>query len=461
MEEEEKEICDYCFCDIDKDKVVLDKYGDTVCQDRIDAHYEKCDNCGKYVRASETVSLGHRGTGYIYCQDCADECCGYCDDCDDCYESDDLVWIEEMQKMVCPHCINDYQRCSDCGDLTTEDRPLYGGGYLCKRCSEYHCYCEDCGMYLANEDERFYDGYVYCPDCCPEDDRIITDYHAHHNKTIPYYNDNDVTTDECEFQGGYGFELEVDGMSNEYHEDATETATKIKEILGEHCYFEYDGSLWNGGFEIISCPHTRQAMENLYPQLKDAFKVIKEDGFRSHDSERCGLHVHASRTLFGDTETERTENIAKLILFYEMFWDDLVKVSRRKCFNYCYRMSSDDSGDDGDEIETIEDARAIAKKEITKDRYHSINLENDATVEFRLMRGTLNYDTFRATLDFTMTLIENCKNIPMDKISHKELWLDGIKDYTIEYLKKRKAFGYADGIEDEVEDEEEDCSTEC
>ena len=43
-------------------------------------------------------------------------------------------------------------------------------------------------------------------------------------------------------------------------------------------------------------------------------------------------------------------------------------------------------------------------------RYYSVNLTNDNTIEIRLWRGTLNPQTFEATLKFTARLAELCKN---------------------------------------------------
>jgi hypothetical protein len=42
-------------------------------------------------------------------------------------------------------------------------------------------------------------------------------------------------------------------------------------------------------------------------------------------------------------------------------------------------------------------------------RYYAVNLTNDNTLEIRLWRGTLNKQTFEATLKFTQRLAEICK----------------------------------------------------
>ena len=74
------------------------------------------------------------------------------------------------------------------------------------------------------------------------------------------------------------------------------------------------------------------------------------------------------------------------------------------------------------------------------DRYHAVNLTNDNTVEFRLMRGTLNYDSFMATIDFLWTTAMNANTMTDDDITNPANFLKGLKPDTIEYIKRRNAF---------------------
>ena len=78
-------------------------------------------------------------------------------------------------------------------------------------------------------------------------------------------------------------------------------------------------------------------------------------------------------------------------------------------------------------------------------RYVAVNLENYATIEFRLFRGTLKYKTFLATLQ----LVDEICNLAI-KLSDKELesmsWLDFVgridsdKSELIEYLKAKRLY---------------------
>ena len=400
-----------------------------------------CAICGKEINEDEDYLENNKGE-YL-CEGCKDD--GY-DMCADCGEfTNDLTRIEDEDKYVCDDCLGDYHRCERCDNYYSDARETYDGNYVCDYCYDnYYNYCDQCGHAVRQDDSYWRDNECYCPDCYDNlPDEIVGDYHSHDIET--YFNDDGQTYYASEFQGGYGFELEVANG----REDKEYAASNVHDILGDHAYFEEDGSLDGRSFEIISLPHTRKAMEKL--PMEEVMQSLKRDGYKSHDAGCCGLHIHVSRTLFGDTEEERTENIVKIILFYEAFWDDIVKVSRRKYFGYCHKMSDDR------DIDTTDDKKL---KEVVKDcddgsyrynRYNCINLCSEKTIEFRIMRGTLNIDTFWATLDFTMSLVENCKKIPMEQVTNKFLWLTGMKPETIKYIKKRGAFGF-NNEEEENED---------
>jgi hypothetical protein len=73
-------------------------------------------------------------------------------------------------------------------------------------------------------------------------------------------------------------------------------------------------------------------------------------------------------------------------------------------------------------------------------KYQVVNLLHKDTVEFRLFKGTLKYETFIATLEFIRDLVYLCKNKPLEQIqmvTFEEIiyYLDS--EYLIEYIKER------------------------
>ena len=400
----------------------------------------RCMGCNKAIYKDDDYDSDDNDN-YV-CEDCRDDYV-HCDDCGTLIHCDDSYSVYNRNGYdvyVCADCLDDnYFCCDDCGNYEHIDNEYttYDNHSICSSCREDHYYCcDDCG-YLVYEDDYYCnedDDCIYCPHCWPDHERDsgeITGYHDHDRWNIPYYNDYDNSVNKDNFEGGYGFELEVDDG-----DDRCDCSNELYDLLGDHAIYETDGSLSDDGFEIITRPMTRRAMESM--PLDKMVEILRSYNFKSHDSGCCGLHVHVSRKLFGDDEVQRTENIAKMILFYEIFWDDLVKVSRRKSFGYCNKMSDDNS----EPIDDFDKAKKWTGEGYGHSRYCCVNLCNSDTVEFRLMRGTLKLSTLRATLDFTMTLVENVKNVPIDKITDKDLWLAGLKPETIEYLKERRAFGY-------------------
>ena len=115
-------------------------------------------------------------------------------------------------------------------------------------------------------------------------------------------------------------------------------------------------------------------------------------GYRSHRANTCGLHIHVSRSAFGNTQQEQDQAIARVLYFFEKHWEELLKFSRRTqrqlerwAARYGYKEHPMDILD-------------FAKKGYHGGRYTCVNLQNPDTVEFRMFRGTLKTNTILATL---------------------------------------------------------------
>ena len=84
---------------------------------------------------------------------------------------------------------------------------------------------------------------------------------------------------------------------------------------------------------------------------------------------------------------------------------------------------------------------ANAKKKFMG-RYVAVNLENENTVEFRLFRGTLRYNSFVAALQLVSVLCNLAVSLSDEKLEQLE-WADFVKkipkEHTelIEYLKEK------------------------
>ena len=308
---------------------------------------------------------------------------------------------------------------------------------------EEMCYCNTCGCYVS--DDNYY-GDDMCIFCHEEESNeapvgVIEGYcDSHEHKPVLF---GEYESEE-KFQG-LGFELEVD---TEEDEDLDNYGT-AKNLCGKcgleenEMHFANDGSL-HYGFECISQPHTVKAFWDNAPKWRKMLSYLSACGYGSHNPGTCGLHVHVSRTMFGDTEDEQDKAIAKVYVFFDENWDDLVKVSRRKDTGYCGPLSMNS---------------AIAQKKATKynkwkenvkinksqNHYVALNNGNKATFEYRLGRGTLNAWSFFSWIDLMLTITKNAKRITVNKVNSNDIvsWLGGIKESTAKYIYKRGAFRQA------------------
>ena len=315
-----------------------------------------------------------------------------------------LTWNGEQR--WCPDCVEDgAYECANCGVLVAASRARYdavSGDRLCPEC------------YNRLIDERSAHDYSHWEcDCCEEDTRTTIHGYSYKPKARISKRSNEPD-DELTL----GVELEVDTRDDDI--ERYDCAQRIVDLT-DRVYLKNDGSL-DHGFEIVSHPGT--LAHHMYElPWKGICRKAERAGFRSHDIGTCGLHVHVGRQQLGDTLEERDDVIRKITILVKRYWPEMLRFSRRT------RSQVSDWAQEPD-IWYRPDASAgrvlnqyIRVANDHGDRYYAINCENEATVEFRLFRGTLRRDTLIATLQLVWNICEYAKAHSVDDIQHSA-WLD-------------------------------------
>lgn len=237
-------------------------------------------------------------------------------------------------------------------------------------------------------------------------------YHYHHNDDW-----------ETRFFGGenngqnlfMGIELEVDSMRENDNDSCSDSIQNL--FPDGFIYFEDDGSLENG-FENITSPATLNFHLQNKENYCEMFKYLVSKGYRSFNTNTCGMHVHVNKNFL-----ESDETIENILYIFDKFWDNIQIFSRRNSdtLNRWARKN------DKDPIELVDDMH-----EGYSDRYSCVNLCNENTIEFRIFRGTLNPKSFFASLIFIDNLVRICNDSNRHSIKNKT-WEDfipeSIKDY--------------------------------
>ena len=296
---------------------------------------------------------------------------------------------------LCDGCLEyNYTTCDRCGDIVpTDDSHWVSGQDWCPSCWEDEAYyCDRCGDYFMRDYMNELDGEWYCDSCYAEvyDDYGVQGYH--HTRANHFF----TLGDENPQNQFFGIELEIDKNNSD---DRHDCAKDIKQINPEFYTCKHDGSL-DYGFEIVSQPAT-YAYHTQADLWDKVCSTAVHYGFKSHDRNTCGLHIHVSRNYF-------TNDREALVKLWEIFLRNkpwLERFSRRK-WEHLDRWAK---FKDSSELEYMNKN----KNEYYRGRYQAINNENQYTIEFRLFRGTLKYNTFVATLQLVKYLCEYVNNQSM------------------------------------------------
>ena len=384
-----------------------------------------CKDCGRIIDTA-TESYIETADGDIVCSDCMSDY-RQCRDCGDYFPRDDMYIA--YGEYVCATCMEEnYTVCDRCDELICNDDIYYtrDGRNLCDHCLSWEDYrwCEECCEYVPyNEYNHRVD---MCNDCAEANGYgLIKSYHAHKCDAPLFY----VTSHK--HIGVPKSNLWFFGVEWELESDyCDEDAKVLHEILGDRAYYEDDCSI--DGFECIFQPHTYEALVNS-EAIKKAFEYAKQN-MSANDT---GLHVHISRTAFGETEEEQEENIAKLVVLHQrgFAFEQLTALSRRnesQVDEWCRPLNHKRYASTKEEFHDSAKRFAVG----CGDHGTALNCSNSATVEFRLGSGTTDYEEFIAWIEVIKLLVDTCKTISIDEADNFYMWFANASDELKEYMTK-------------------------
>lgn len=179
-----------------------------------------------------------------------------------------------------------------------------------------------------------------------------------------------------------GIELEIEHRAKDLAKSSYSLQSKYP------LYVKHDGSLEHG-LELVSYPQTAKYHQKVFNWYK-LLKELREGKWTSYNNKRCGLHIHVNKTFFNEKD-----DILKIVLFFHKCFDKIKVFAKRHNVEYCKRWEQSLIND----VKQYKGGTPLGSA--NNDRYTCINLQNTNTVEFRIYRGTLNYERFLASILFT------------------------------------------------------------
>ena len=302
---------------------------------------------------------------------------------------------------------SDIYVCNDCDHIDNEGEGSYAydDTWVCSSCiDDNYTYSDNRGTYISNDD--------YEEEQEENEDRIIGEYHDSKRVLghIPSKYDAYKSPDRPSQPILLGLELEVEvgedyscGDKAEELYDAIKYVTDSKGNTHQYCFAERDGSL-NHGFEMV----TGYTGLDVHAEQLQFFKAPWRN-VRSHDTRTCGLHVHidkAGMSLF---------HACKMVFFvHDSNNQKLIKdIARRANADYAQIKNKKAS------YQWLKRAKSSGNplNYLNEDRREALNFQNDNTIEFRMFKGTLRYETIMACLEFTYATWFFCRDTGITELT--------------------------------------------
>jgi hypothetical protein len=290
-----------------------------------------------------------------------------------------------------------YFECNDCGHLDSDNEAhnVNDDYSVCDNCRHNYYWSDRNNNYQDNTDDE-------------DDDREhehIGSYHSSKRRLghIP------SSFDQRSPRVLLGLELEMECKHEDYDKDSR--AGHLLDAIGSYrgqtyALCEEDGSL-DDGFEMVTGYTGLDVHKDQLQFFKHHFK-----GMASHNTDTCGLHVHICKSNMS------TLHGAKMVFFINDTNNyQLIKAVARR--DASYGKIKDKKSDTSwlkDVVRHKKDKHSQLRG-LNSDRYEALNFNNEKTIEFRLFKGSLKYETIMACLEFTYATWHFCKDAGIDQLT--------------------------------------------
>lgn len=237
-----------------------------------------------------------------------------------------------------------------------------------------------------------------------------------------------------------GAEIEVGGNNNiSSDNDKNSTVKKCIQIMNgsdsdeENLIYSTHDSTVQIEFDTMPCSLEFHKNKMNYREM---FEYLDKEGYKGHDCETAGLHIHANRNYLGKSRISQELVISKILYIIEKFNDEICVIARRD------NDYSEFAGEKQNEDSIVE----LYGKYKDKGKRAALNLQHKDTIEFRMFKSTLKYETFILTLEFVKDIIDYAKSVDIEEIELAK-WSDLMNCFSSE-LRKYYEFRYQKKVKD-------------
>lgn len=237
-----------------------------------------------------------------------------------------------------------------------------------------------------------------------------------------------------------GAEIEVGGNNNiPSDNDKNSTVKKCIQIMNgsdsdeENLIYSTHDSTVQIEFDTMPCSLEFHKNKMNYREM---FEYLDKEGYKGHDCETAGLHIHANRSYLGKSRISQELVISKILYILEKFNDEICVIARRD------NDYSEFAGEKQNEDSIVE----LYSKYKDKGKRAALNLQHKDTIEFRMFKSTLKYETFILTLEFVKDIIDYAKSVDIEDIELAK-WSDLMNCFSYE-LRKYYEFRYKKKVKD-------------
>lgn len=169
---------------------------------------------------------------------------------------------------------------------------------------------------------------------------------------------------------------------------------------------------------------------------REMFEYLDKEGYKGHDCKTAGLHIHANRSYLGKSRISQELVISKILYILEKFNDEICVIARRD------NEYSEFVGSKKEENSLVE----LYGKYKDYGKRAALNLQHKDTIEFRMFKSTLKYETFILTLEFVKDIIDYAKSVDIEEIELAK-WSDLMNCFSTE-LREYYEFRYQKKVKD-------------